>query len=372
MRESRRPDRTGREAGHGNTQQGKPSPAPRKEERAKGTVVISKAYLDELLRGVTRGKGEGTKSHVVVDHSEIPGLAEVASSRHSSHAVAKENTPPKDTNQIPLMNGDPLLTNAPPPLTKAQPTAHHSHPTENCSKTLSKHDLWLRDLAQQAEEQRRKKEIERKREKCAIVEEYNPWGRPGAGAPLRTSSGNLLTDLRRRGGVGERAEEEGRRKLQEDGELLTQHMNTQVYYVFLVISSAHHTTVQPPIPTTSRPSAPVPDRHPAPAALAVDSSPSTQSTSPRFARGAGPFVDQYMLEQKEQQRRKDREHMVSECGEQLALCVVSLTSWVGLLLLRHSFRSRLLQRSVRNVRSVSVVRGRRGRRQRRWKQRETG
>ena len=224
MRERRRPDR----ARHGNTQQRKPSPpVPRKEERTKGTVVVSKAYLDELLRGVTHRGREGPKNHVVVDHSEIPGLGEVAPSRHSSHAVAKENTPPKDTNQIPLMNGDPLLTNAPPPLTntylpltKAQPPSHHSHPTGDCSKTLSKHDLWLRDLAQQAEEQRRKKEIERKREKCAIVEEYNPWGRPGAGAPLRTSSGNLLTDLRRRGGVGERVEEEGRRKLQEDGELL--------------------------------------------------------------------------------------------------------------------------------------------------------
>ena len=214
MRESRRPDRAGREARHGNTQQGKPSPAPRKEERGKGTVVVSKAYLDELLRGVTHGGREGPKNHVVVDHSEIPGLEEVAPSRHSSHAVAKENTPPKDTNQITLMNGDPLLTNAPPP------SHHHSPPTGDCSKTLSKHDLWLRDLAQQAEEQRRKKEIERKREKCAIVEEYNPWGRPGAGAPLRTSSGNLLTDLRRRGGVGERTEEEGRKKLQEDCELL--------------------------------------------------------------------------------------------------------------------------------------------------------
>ena len=83
-------------------------------------------------------------------------------------------------------------------------------------------------------------------------------------------------------------------------------------------------------------------------------------------------MDQYMLEQKELQKRKDREHMVSECGEQLALCVVSLSLWVGLLLLRHSFRSRLLQRSVRNMRSVSVVRGRRERRQRRWKRRETG
>ena len=237
MRESRRLDRAGRGAGHGNTQQGKPSPAPKKEERAKGTVVVSKAYLDELLRGVTCGGGEWTKSHVVVDHSEIPGLGEVAPSRHSSHAVAshKKNTPPKDTNQTPLTNGDPLLTNAPPPLTNtylpltnAQLPSHHSHPTGDYSKTLSKHDLWLCDLAQQAEEQRRKKESERKREKCAIVEEYNPWGRPGAGAPLRTSSGNLLTDLRRRGGVGERAEEQERRKLQEDGECWPTHEYTSL------------------------------------------------------------------------------------------------------------------------------------------------
>ena len=230
MRESRRPDWAGRGAGHGNTQQGKPSPAPKKEERAKGTVVVSKAYLDELLRGVTRGGGEGPNSHVVVDHSEIPGLGEVAPSRHSSHAVAncKENTPPKDANQIPLTNADPVLTNAPPPLTNAQLPSHHSHPTGDCSKTLSKHDLWLRDLAQQAEEQRRKKETERKREKCAIVEEYNPWGRPGAGAPLRTSSGNLLTDLRRRGGVGERTEEQERRKLQEDGECWPTHEYTSL------------------------------------------------------------------------------------------------------------------------------------------------
>ena len=220
MRESRRPDRAGRGAGHGNTQQVKPSPAPRKEERAKGTVIVSKAYLDELLRSVTCGGGEGPKRHVVVDHSEIPGLAEVAPSRHSSHAVAnhKENTPPKDTNQIPLTNADPLLTNTYLPPTNAQPPSHPSHPTGDCSKTLSKQELWLRDLAQQAEEQKRKKETEKKREMCAIVEEYNPWGRPGAGAPLRTSSGNLLTDLRRRGGVGERAEDEGKRKQQEDGE----------------------------------------------------------------------------------------------------------------------------------------------------------
>ena len=238
MRESRRPDRAGRGSEKGNTQQGKPSPAPRKEERNKGTVVVSKAYLDELLRGVAHGGGEGVKSHVVVDHSEVPGLAEVAPSRHSSHTVAshKENTLPKDADQI--KNAGPLLTTGEPP-------SHPSRPIEDYSKTLSKHDQWLRDLAQQAEEQKRKKEREKEREKCAFVEEYNPWGKPGAGAPLRTSTGNLLTDFRRRGGVGERAEEGGRRREQGNGEqdvLATHEYTSSSCPVFSLSTTKHSPT----------------------------------------------------------------------------------------------------------------------------------
>ena len=144
--ERRQPDRPGRGSGKWNTQQGKRSPAPRKE-RNKGTVV-SKAYLDELLRSVAHGGGEGAKSQVVVDHSEVPGLAEVAPSQHSSHTVAShKNTPPKDADQ--MKNADPLLTTGEPP-------SHPSHPTGDHSKTLLKHDQWLRDLAQQAEELKRK------------------------------------------------------------------------------------------------------------------------------------------------------------------------------------------------------------------------
>lgn len=233
MRESSRSDRAGRGSEKGSTQQGKPSPAPRKEERNKGTVVVSKAYLDELLRSVAHGEGEGPKSHIVVDHSEVPGLAEIAPSRHSSHTVAthKENTPPKNT--------DPLLMTA-------GPLSHPSHSTEDHSKTLSKHDQWLRDLAQQAEEQKRKKETEREREKCAFVEDYNPWGRPGAGAPLRTSSGNLLTDFRRRGGAGEKAEEGGRRRREEgNGEhsvLATHEYTSSSCPVFPLSSTKHSPT----------------------------------------------------------------------------------------------------------------------------------
>ena len=31
-----------------------------------------------------------------------------------------------------------------------------------------------------------------------VAEDYNPWGKPGCGAPMRTSSGNVITDYRRK------------------------------------------------------------------------------------------------------------------------------------------------------------------------------
>ena len=61
---------------------------------------------------------------------------------------------------------------------------------------------------------RLKREAEKQRENDSITDDYNPWGRPGAGAPIRSESGNLLTDYRTRGRV---AEEGGRRK-PNDGE----------------------------------------------------------------------------------------------------------------------------------------------------------
>lgn len=29
------------------------------------------------------------------------------------------------------------------------------------------------------------------------VEEYNPWGRPGGGAPIRTQSGSVVADYKK-------------------------------------------------------------------------------------------------------------------------------------------------------------------------------
>lgn len=34
------------------------------------------------------------------------------------------------------------------------------------------------------------------------MEEYDPWGRPGGGAPVRTQSGNVVTDYKKMVKVG--------------------------------------------------------------------------------------------------------------------------------------------------------------------------
>ena len=190
---------TQREEAGRRSRHGKPIPASRrqKEERGNETVVISKTYLDELLR-VNGGPGvSGSGSHVVVDPGDVPGLLDSTQPQHISHAVASHKTVPSDGTPV----GHP-------------PNHTHREQELECNPSLSQHDQWLRDLSKQVEDQRRKRESEKLREKEPIIEDYNPWGRPGGGAPIRSESGNLLTDYRTRGRV---AEEGGRRK-PNDGE----------------------------------------------------------------------------------------------------------------------------------------------------------
>ena len=92
--------------------------------------------------------------------------------------------------------------------------------------------------------------IERKKDE----EEYYPWGRPGGGAPIRSVSGALLTNYSTRG--------------QEVGSL------------------------QRDIPLQ-------------PASNAAP------HQKPQFARGLGPHVDNFMLTQREEQRRKELAHKAS-------------------------------------------------------------
>lgn len=61
-----------------------------------------------------------------------------------------------------------------------------------------------------------KREAEKQQENDSIDEDYYPWGRPGGGAPIRSESGNLLTDYRTRGRVAE-VTGKAKRRRQEDG-----------------------------------------------------------------------------------------------------------------------------------------------------------
>ncbi len=179
---------------------------------------------------------------------------------------------------------------------------------------LSAHEQWLRDLAMQAEEQKRKKMIERERQKAQTPQDiYFPFGRPGGGAPIKSESGTLLTDYRTRERVGEETHSETRRK----GE-------------------------RPPLPNkpthreTSRLHSPPPQPHPPtlPTSLpsAHDSTAGGQySHTPRFARGAGPYVDRFVMEQMSEQRKKQMENMVSNCSTYVHVGPIHTSSSANLI-----------------------------------------
>ena len=57
-------------------------------------------------------------------------------------------------------------------------------------------------------------------------------------------------------------------------------------------------------------------RHPtSPPHKPTPRSPPSSTHKPQFARGAGPHVDSFILEQREQKRRKELTHKVRERGE---------------------------------------------------------
>ncbi|XP_032223089.2 serine/arginine repetitive matrix protein 1 [Nematostella vectensis] len=57
-----------------------------------------------------------------------------------------------------------------------------------------KNAQWKEELDKQVASAKQKKEQEKQKDQ---FKEYNPWGRPGAGAPIRTQSGNVLADYHR-------------------------------------------------------------------------------------------------------------------------------------------------------------------------------
>ena len=176
------------------------------------TVVVSKSYLEQLLRMSVAGPPPAASSvapaqqgpaHRVPAHAAGPALSAGITS-------------------APHIQPDPTLVPGllPPWAAREQgPTIHaladrQADRAQQQAAALSPQEQWAADLAQQRREQAaRREEEERQRRgdrECAPQEEYFPWGRPGGGAPIRTTSGTLLTDYSTRS----RAVEEMRRSKQ--------------------------------------------------------------------------------------------------------------------------------------------------------------
>ena len=255
-----------------------------KPTESANTVVVSKQYLDELLRmSVMREdvKGGNTVTHVSLDPSQVPGLeSTIASNTSSTHQKPVNQTPVK-----PLL---PNITNdqESPPNYQA---AHHGNQGK---------EQWLNDLAIQAMEQRQRKKSEKMRQKQTSPEEYFPFGRPGGGAPIRSQSGQLLTNYRFRSQMGGAPNASSSPKHTNETSHGSQYVDTSVN------SPPNNAALNFPQPTTNQISPSGGN------GLMIGASPQNTNTSPRFARGAGPFVDQYVLQDMEEKRKKQMEHMV--------------------------------------------------------------
>ena len=164
---------------------------PIKSSEDVNTVMISKSYLDGLLRMTMTGVGQSKQSavesntvrHVKLDTHQVPGLSEA--------------TPPNTIAQYSDGQIDRFVgvrgqqhDHAPSHSGVIGQQHVHGHTTSN--QPLSKHEQWMRDLAQQVED----KKMREKKQKEEMSGIFFPFGRPGGGAPIRDESGGVVADLR--------------------------------------------------------------------------------------------------------------------------------------------------------------------------------
>ena len=294
------------------------------------TVMISKNYLQELLRMSIMHEGTGnTNRYVRQDHenagkhdnsltvvnvepTQIPGL-DITSPKHVT-------SPPKQPIQ---RVGHEQYSSVSP-----QANSQGLSPLTN-NHELTPHEKWLQDLAAQVEEQKARKERKRLIEQKSAVEEYFPFGRPGGGAPIRSQSGQVLTDYRLRMGYQDQVNRPSRGHYYSDER--TQASSVQVHGEQLNSRRKVH------IEGIDRSQVPTNDGTISTEGFGgVMVSPLHHGTmelhniTPRFARGAGPHVDRYMLQEMNEKRRKQMEHMVSGGGGRGTIWVGGVTdSWLG-------------------------------------------
>lgn len=300
------------------------------------TVVISKSYLDELMRmSVTvhneasdnRGshsnqnipkdrnefRREGNGGHIDVDASEVPGLGSASATKH----VSATSSRPTEHAQISATAQHRYQGHTP----------RHAPQQANNYEGLSPREKWLQELAAQVKEQKAKKERNRLQEQRSTVEEYFPFGRPGGGAPIRSQSGALLTDYRSRtraqdqGGVATQGHLESRRvgdiqPHQEQAYLRAQREASNRDGGYVPGHTATNAYTGNVAANTGVDSGDVMMMSPRRGEAVPQQYNDVYSTTPRFARGAGPHVDQYMKREMDEKRRKQMENMVSgDCND---------------------------------------------------------
>ena len=331
-----------REAGNGGKQAA--------EGATSDTVVISKSYLNELLRmsvnvrDEARGKnatnsdqvapkssvGNGARReesgrHVDIEASEIPGLSNVSTIKHVATIPMQQTVHVPHTRHAQSTTQQANYQGYTPQHTgnAGMPTA-----TQANGQGLSPHEKWLQELAAQVEEQKAKKERNRLLEQQSKVEEYFPFGRPGGGAPIKSQSGTLLTDYRSRTRVQEQGGMATRGHLDtnyaDNVQMPQEHTSFQAAHVHEGNSYGGYVHVPSQQPATNAYHSSVASNTGlniggdvmmmSPRRGEAQQQPQhqdTYNTTPQFARGAGPHVDQYMRKEMDEKRRKQMENMVS-------------------------------------------------------------
>lgn len=287
------------------------------------TVVISKGYLEELLR-MSLSERKKNVPHVDISPEQVPGLshtehppldvgkraplnnttgqvprqeprpaAEYTFPAHHSNTSSKNRpTSPPDEAYFPF--GRPGC-GAPMKVRTTQPDQEHqlqlppikSHQTPHldrdnfgqpgCGVPMETHMAASTDEG--SHHQPPSKTTAHTHPEAPSDEGYFPFGRPGCGAPLRSASGHVIADLRKR----------ARAYSKQD--------NTTTSSSRRQLSPPASSAVRLQLPKISE--------------VTVEDVRSSGEKSSQFARGMGPHVDKYMLQERESKRQKELEHLVS-------------------------------------------------------------
>lgn len=262
-----------------------------------GTVVISKDYLDNLLKmsvllqagveGGRRGEGEdGQGGDQTVAKTE-------AQSHHRHHISVSPSS-------IPGLGNNNVSVAATSASTYQQP-----HPWEQLEESTT------RTSAVHAGRTTVGRAKRGRTISPTVAEDYFPFGRPGCGAPLRTASGQVMADLRRGG------QNPHHPPMSTHLPPVFTHHKTQGGHLQQAGSIAGTTTSHAHIPEEPRGQPLLMMEGHGVRSSGGDLRLSgggvgegMESCSPRYARGAGPHVDQYMLRERAEKRKKQMEHVV--------------------------------------------------------------